>query len=140
MSVDIRFSPMTLGLVALLHLLAAAASLCLQLPGELIALLLLAVSRSALRLVREYGPHSCERITRIRLSQQLALVDTEGDTLRCDLPRLLFLSEFLTVLEFVEQPLFGKLPAKSSRKILLLPDTLSRSDYCRLQRYLRFRG
>lgn len=71
----------------------------------------------------------------LMLGSEFARLDHRGYSLELSLPRLVYCSEFLLVLRFVQELQEGQ---SRSLYLTVWPDSMGRSDLCRLRRYLRF--
>ncbi len=69
------------------------------------------------------------------IAEEFARVDYRGRLVEAELPGLIYLSEFLIVLELRA---LSELADADSMRLVLWPDSLTRSEDCRLRRYLRF--
>lgn len=138
MSIRILYAPLTFWLLLLLHVLAAVAIACTDLPLWLLLWLLLLVLFSARQAIQDYGPGSDKRIQACHISSTGVVLETGSASLSFNLLRIIFLSEFLVVLDFGRPREPGPTHGKRGHKLILLPGALQQADYCRLQRYLRF--
>lgn len=138
MTIKIHYTPLTFWGLACLHLLAAIALFCVEIPALLSMWLLLVVILSLITVVRDYGKGSGDRIQFCHFSSQGALLESGKCTMAFQLPREVFLSEFLVLLDFGRPLEAAGVRHARRHQLILLPGSLSRPDYCRLHRYLRF--
>jgi len=99
---------------------------------------LLALLRSAFVLARDYGKYSAHRPCYCSISNQAVLLWSEHDVLRCGPPRLIYLSEYLVLVEFETESATRHRLFRRKQRLILFADALARADFCRLQRFLRF--
>lgn len=119
------------------HVGALFALKLIALPLAVIAALGIAIGGSLIRLCLQARSTCPKRIQAIVIGQQQSWLQFSQEHVVTKLPQIRFFSEFLIVLDFVIE---SSAVHSNGEKItvLLLPDSLSQAEDCRLRRYLRF--
>ena len=132
------FSPIFCWGQICLHVTAAIAVLFTELWLVSTLALWVAITLSAVALLQDYGPFSRMRIEECHIAPDHALLVSRSRRWRAALPQVLFISEFLILLRFHIEEADCDRASKGCKYLVLVPDSLSEADNCRLRRYLYF--
>ena len=142
-SCSLRWSRIEFGFVSCCHCVAVLSVLQTHVATWLSSVLLAGVCASLCRYLWcriqtffrfEKGSFHASK-PMLFIAQEFARIGYLGRVVETEPPRLTYLSEFLIVLEMrVLSERSGEEPVR----LALWPDSLNRSDSCRLRRYLRF--